>query len=270
MAGYTPLFSSMLEGSLYGRWPYNGVWGCVLAMAGARGEIDKTPQVIAAMIGIPVKQLEKCIEDFMSPDTASRSPALEGRRLVLIDEARNWGWRVFNIQKYRDKAATQNQIADGRNAEKLRRYRAKKKEAKAPDTGRHRATPGDTGRHPATPLGQDTNSDSDSDSELTNHPHPKILRTTGEKSAAQPDFVSGWAFAKWLKYCKAEGRPVPAHSLESLRQKFGRLGDHAAQVAAVEHSIANGYKGLFAAPKGNNGQTKHAPTVAELEARERR
>jgi hypothetical protein len=235
-------------------------------MADARGEIDKTPQVIAAAIGIPPKLLQKCLDDFMAPDTASRSTALEGRRLELIDPARNWGWRVVNIQKYRDRAASNRQVLDGRNAAKTKRYRDKQKETQ---TQANTATPSDTGKHqrhrqtPATPDSY-TNSDSYSDSNKELLPPPaKSLRTTGQ------DFVSGWAFAKWLKYCKAEGRPVAPHSLESLREKFAKLGGHAAQVAAVEHSIGNGYKGLFAAPRGNNGASKRAPSTAELEARER-
>lgn len=139
--GYTPLFSSLTTGTLCGRWPDIGLWAIVLSMADWRGAIDATPQYISSVTGLAVEDVKGCMRRFCEPDPGSRSRVEQGARLVLVDPERDWGWRVVNIQLYRDKASGRDQIADGRNADKVRRYR-----------DRHRPTPADTGRHPETPT----------------------------------------------------------------------------------------------------------------------
>lgn len=148
MAGYTPVFDTVFEGSLCGRYPETAAWMFFLALADWKGEVDKTPEFIATITGMPLGDLRACIARFMEPDSRSRSQAEEGRKLVLIDAHRDWGWRVVNIAFYRRKASGQDQISDGRNAEKVRRYKE-----------RHRETPEDTAGHPGSPP--DTNSYSD-------------------------------------------------------------------------------------------------------------
>jgi hypothetical protein len=46
--------------------------------------------------------VEMAIEKLCAPDPESRTPDEDGCRLVLIDEHRNWGWRIVNYQKYRN------------------------------------------------------------------------------------------------------------------------------------------------------------------------
>src|SRR5581483_11793784 len=91
---------------------------------------------------MPLADLLACIKRFCAPDPRSRSQAEEGRKLVPIDPARDWGWRVVNIQLYRDRASGRDQIKDGRNAEKVRRY--KERHRTPADTGGHRETPPNT------------------------------------------------------------------------------------------------------------------------------
>lgn len=81
------------------------------------------------------------------------------------------------------------------------------------------------------------------------------------------------AFEKWIGYRKAEKHPVGHHSYESLFKKFLKLGDHAMQAAAVEHSVANSYQGVYPESRMSNGIGAHKPSVkaksiAELEAEE--
>lgn len=134
MSGYTPVFDSVFEGTLCGRWPTLPVWLTILPMADKNGHIDRTVRNISLVTGWPENLLQQAITELMEPDAQSRSESDDGRRLVLIDpENRQWGWRVVNIQVYRSKASGQNQITDGRNADKVRRYKE-----------RHRETPPDT------------------------------------------------------------------------------------------------------------------------------
>lgn len=104
MAGYTPVFDSVFHGTLCGRWPTLAVWLTILPMADKHGHIDMTPQAMAALTGWPLDLLKQAIHELMQPDPESRSDAHEGRRLVLIDPNRSWGWRVVNHDRYREKA----------------------------------------------------------------------------------------------------------------------------------------------------------------------
>lgn len=122
MSGYTPLYDSMLTGTLHGRWPHTGIWACLLSRVSREGLLDETPQSLAAAIGVPVDLLMECITDFMQPDPDSRTQAKDGRRLELIDPSRKWGWRVVNHGKYREKARKKNfdedRTSSGKDAER--------------------------------------------------------------------------------------------------------------------------------------------------------
>lgn len=102
--GYTPLFDTLLTGSLHGRWPHTGVWACLLSRVSREGVIDEHPRMLAAAIGISEPELMRCIEDFCAPDIHSRTEESDGRKLELIDPERPWGWRVVNHSKYKEKA----------------------------------------------------------------------------------------------------------------------------------------------------------------------
>jgi hypothetical protein len=108
LSGYTPIYDHMLSGTLYGRWPHTGIWACLLSRASREGVIDEVPASLAAAIGVPVDLLLQCIHDFMQPDPGSRTKDHEGRRLELLDPNRDWGWRILNHGKYREKARKKN------------------------------------------------------------------------------------------------------------------------------------------------------------------
>lgn len=124
MSGYVPVFSSIFQGTLCGKWPDTGVWLCLLALADKNGHIDMTLPYISAVTGVPVDTLSDCIGRFTSPDPHSRTQDDDGRRLKLLDETRPWGWLVINHGKYREKARKQMQqiqsTESGRDAERKR------------------------------------------------------------------------------------------------------------------------------------------------------
>lgn len=123
MSGYTPVFDSVFTGSLCGQYPDTAAWLFMLAMADHQGHIDRTPEYISSVTGMPLADLRACIDRFMQPDPNSRSLAEEGRRLVPIDPARPWGWKVVNIGIYRKKAANRRAIESGENATRMAQRR---------------------------------------------------------------------------------------------------------------------------------------------------
>lgn len=103
MSGYTPVFDTVFQGTLCGKYPDLPVWLVLLALQQRGGIIDAHPSYIATISGLPQADIEAAIKRFCEPDPASRTPDHDGRRLEPIDGA-GFGWRVLNHRKYQEKA----------------------------------------------------------------------------------------------------------------------------------------------------------------------
>jgi hypothetical protein len=136
VSGYTPLFSSLFQGSLCGKFPDLYVWMVMLGLANRHGEVDCHPSYIASVAGIPADEVGEAIQRLCEPDPHSRSVNDEGRRLIPIPN-RGFGWIVVNHGKYREKARKQAQQAEftasGRDAERKRQQRAMNSPAMSSD-----------------------------------------------------------------------------------------------------------------------------------------
>jgi hypothetical protein len=130
MSGYTPLFDTLTQGTLCGRWPDIGLWPIVLSMSNKDGVVDVTPTYISSITGLGMEDVVACMRRFCEPDPYSRSQLEAGRRLVLLDDHREWGWRIVNHTQYRERARKQawdaERTASGRDAERKRRERAER------------------------------------------------------------------------------------------------------------------------------------------------
>jgi hypothetical protein len=103
MSGYSPVFDSVFQGSLCGKYPDLPVWLVLLALQQRGGIIDAHPSYIATVSGLPQADIETAIARFCAPDPSSRTPDFDGRRLEPL-AGRGFGWRVLNHEKYREKA----------------------------------------------------------------------------------------------------------------------------------------------------------------------
>lgn len=128
MSGYTPLFDTLTRGTLSGKWPDIGLWPIILSLADKDGIVDCTPVHISAITGLPVDEVIACLQRFCEPDPYSRSQEYEGRRLVRLDDHRDWGWQIVNHSHYREKARLMaknaRDVQSGREAERKRAARA--------------------------------------------------------------------------------------------------------------------------------------------------
>ena len=122
---YGKIFESMYEGTLYGHWQAIVTLQQLLVLCDSAGTIDMTPQAISARTSIPLDIIAKGLEVLSEPDQYTRTPGEEGRRIVLLDEHRPWGWRIVNHAKYQkmrsraDKLeADRLRVADKRKANK--------------------------------------------------------------------------------------------------------------------------------------------------------
>jgi hypothetical protein len=170
-SGYTPLFGSLTTGTLCGRWPDIGLWPIVLSLADRHGVVDVTPDYLARITGLQVDAVTACMARFCEPDPYSRSTAESGARLVLLDpEARQWGWRVVNHGKYREKARKAafdaDRTASGRDAERKRTERGASRDV------------------PTRPDGTRADPPSDSDSDKTKN--SLVLEDSDSRPPARP------------------------------------------------------------------------------------
>jgi hypothetical protein len=87
-----------------------------------------TAEAIARVTNVPIDLVTTAIAELSKPDPLSRTPDCDGRRLVLIDKHRSWGWKIVNYRHYL-------KITDERTRREymrtyMRDYRAKDEDGK--------------------------------------------------------------------------------------------------------------------------------------------
>ena len=100
---YAKIFASMYDGTIVDcGWEAVVTFQQFLILADQDGIVDMTDEALSRRTTIPVDILRKGIALLCLPDSKSRSPTAEGRRLMLIDPVRPWGWQVVNYAHYRE------------------------------------------------------------------------------------------------------------------------------------------------------------------------
>jgi hypothetical protein len=99
---YGKIFRQMYKGSMSRQgWEAIVTMQQFIVLADRHGEVDMTLEAMAAETTIPIDVLRRGVETLSQPDPGSRSPDEDGRRIVLLDDHRDWGWRLVNYEKYR-------------------------------------------------------------------------------------------------------------------------------------------------------------------------
>jgi len=98
---YAKVFSQIFNSSIADDYKVRHVFQDLLVLCDQFGVVDMTPQSISAQTRVPLKMVMAALTKLQSPDPRSRSPDEDGRRLVLLDSHRDWGWRIVNYAKYR-------------------------------------------------------------------------------------------------------------------------------------------------------------------------
>jgi hypothetical protein len=126
---FSKLFDSMFDGTLRTRAPWQALvtFQQMLILCDPTGVCDMTPEAIAFRTGIPSEIIQTGIAALEAPDPDSRLPNDEGRRIVRLDDHRNWGWRITNFLHYR--SLQSNEARREYQREWLRNQRAAKKGA---------------------------------------------------------------------------------------------------------------------------------------------
>ena len=144
---YGKIFDTIYDGTLVEDWRALVTFIQMIVLCDADGIIDMTPSAISRRTSIPIEHIKAGIEILENEDPYSRSPDDGGRRIVLLDEHRPWGWYIVNHEKY--KGLQDSDTVRTQNRERKRKQRERHK-ASRPVTDGHASS-----RH------TDTNTDTD-------------------------------------------------------------------------------------------------------------
>lgn len=97
---YAKIFSQIFESSIANNYKVRHIFMDLLVLADRTGRVDMTPESIARRINVPLREVKSALSALSAPDDASRADCQEGRRIILIDSHRDWGWQIVNFEAY--------------------------------------------------------------------------------------------------------------------------------------------------------------------------
>jgi hypothetical protein len=151
---YGKIFDLIYDGTLYGHWEAIVTMQQLIVLASPDGVVDMTPPAIAARTSIPLDIITKGLKVLSEPDPYTRTPGEDGRRIVLMDEHRPWGWRLVNHGKYQ-------RLRDMKQKRQADRDRIAEKRKKTKDVATE-----SQGVANVAPTDSDSNTDSKDKSEV--------------------------------------------------------------------------------------------------------
>jgi hypothetical protein len=119
---YGKLFKSMYEGTLGNDWQALITFQQMIILCDPDGVLDMTHEALHRVTGIPLDIICAGIAQLEAPDPKSRTPDCDGRRIVRLDDHRDWGWQIVNHDKYKTLVDTETKRQ--RNADRQARFRA--------------------------------------------------------------------------------------------------------------------------------------------------
>lgn len=122
---FAKVFEQIFDSSIADNWQVRHVFEDLLKLADINGVVDRTHEAIARRTGIPLDIITVSIAELEKPDPRSRSKEYEGRRLIRLDDHRNWGWVIVNYQYYRN-LASESQRRE-RTRDRVSRFRSSQK-----------------------------------------------------------------------------------------------------------------------------------------------
>jgi len=115
--------SSLLDGKPPDQIHTAYVFMCMLTIADAGDDVTESRDVLAATFRVSRETFDRAIAELEKPDPLSRTPEAEGRRLVRLDERRDWGWHIVNRDRYKKLATIEERREYQRNLMRDRRLR---------------------------------------------------------------------------------------------------------------------------------------------------
>lgn len=189
-----------------------------IVLATPDGVVDMTPQAIAARTSFPLDLILKGIKILSEPDPYTRTPGEEGRRIVLIDDHRPWGWRIVNHGKYM-------KLRDMKQKREADRVRISEKRKENNDVASESQSVADV-----------AHSDSDLDTDLKNKSEVAVL----------PEWLPKEPWKAWLEVRLKKDTPNTPRALKIALTELERLKSLGFDPAAVlDQSTLKGWKSVY-------------------------
>jgi len=118
---YAKIFEQILDSSIAENPLVRFTFMDMLVLADADGVVDMTHEAIARRTNRPIEEIRSTISQLEQPDPKSRSSEEDGRRILRMDDHRDWGWQIVNYQKFRE-IGTELQKREV-TRQRVRRYR---------------------------------------------------------------------------------------------------------------------------------------------------
>ncbi|MCK4817569.1 hypothetical protein KA005_17505 [bacterium] len=136
---YGKIFTSIYDGSLAcGNWKALITFQQLIILADQDGVIDMTAIAIHRRTTIPLEIIEEGIMELLKPDSHSRNKTDDGRRIVLLDEDREWGWVIVNYEYYKNLASAAERREQNKQAQQ--RSRNQRPQASANVSSSHKTS----------------------------------------------------------------------------------------------------------------------------------
>jgi hypothetical protein len=130
---FAKVFSQIFDSTIAEDYKVRHVFMDLLVMSDSDGVVDKTPEAISRIANVPLDQVKAGLFALAQPDLKSRTKEHDGCRIQLIDENRDWGWRIVNFQKYREIRDEEARRIANRSYKRDQRRRSKESAA-SPDS----------------------------------------------------------------------------------------------------------------------------------------
>ncbi len=98
---FAKVFEQIFDSSIAEDYNCRRMFMDLLVLADSTGAVDMTLEAISRRTNVPIEEVAKYIKELCEPDAKSRSKMHEGKRLVPLDDQRDWGWLIVNYRHYR-------------------------------------------------------------------------------------------------------------------------------------------------------------------------
>ena len=216
---FAKVFGQIYDSSISEDYLLRLVFEDFLTLADINGVVDMTQESISRRTNVPLDIVKKYITILESPDLKSRRKNDDGRRIVKLDEHRDWGWLIVNYEFYRNLASEDQRREKTR--QRVIKYRQK------------------TSCNALKRIETDSN-DSPSSSPSSSS---SLKGGVGEvpEPLKTPEFLEAWD--NWKQHCKEIKKPLTVQSVKMQMKEFLAWGP-TGSVEAIEFTIKKGWQGI--------------------------
>lgn len=130
---YAKIFTQILDSSIAEDYRTRHVFEDLLKLCDINGVVDMTQEAIARRTNVPLEIIVRGIADLEKPDPRSRNSDHQGRRIIRLNECRDWGWSITNYDLYRQ-IASEEQRREKTKA-RVQRLRQSRQQPNLPNAG---------------------------------------------------------------------------------------------------------------------------------------